>query len=117
MEIPSLGGSPDKVDITTLEDHSYHYMAGITDYGDMEYKFLYESGASANYRTLKTLELSQPTMTEGTSVGIRIVLGDGTQFDYAADISADIDAAGVNAPITFTLTTGLKSDVTVTYSA
>ena len=35
LEIPSLGGSIDKVDVTTLADASKKYINGIKDYGDL----------------------------------------------------------------------------------
>ena len=41
-EIPALGGTPEKVDTTTLADANKHYINGIKDYGDLSFKFFYD---------------------------------------------------------------------------
>ena len=43
MEVPEMGGTPEKVDVTTLADASRKYIDGIKDYGDLAFKFLYEN--------------------------------------------------------------------------
>jgi len=39
MEVPELGGSPEKIDITTLADTSRRFIPGIKDYGDLVTSF------------------------------------------------------------------------------
>ena len=43
MEVPEMGGTPEKVDVTTLADASRKYIDGVKDYGDLAFKFLYEN--------------------------------------------------------------------------
>ena len=42
MECPALGGSREKVDITTLADGAYKYIAGLKTQEDLAFKFLYD---------------------------------------------------------------------------
>lgn len=116
QSIPSLGGAPEKVDVTTLADSAYHYINGIKDYGDLDFKFLYDnSEATSNYRVLKGYE--------NTKISIQVELPDalssgtgthhGTQFTFDAMISVSLDDADVNAALTFTCTAALQSDITV----
>ena len=37
-EVPEIGGSPEKVDVTTLADNAKRYINGIKDYGDLDFK-------------------------------------------------------------------------------
>ena len=118
QEIPSLGGSPEKVDVTTLADSAYHYINGIKDFGDLDFKFLYDnSDASSNYRVLKGCESED-------KVSIKIELpdaltssGTGTTFVFDAGVSVSLDDAAVNAALTFTCSCALQSDITVSNPA
>ena len=49
QEIPSLGGTPEKIDVTCLADGNKKYINGLVDYGDLAFKFLYDnSDAQSN---------------------------------------------------------------------
>ena len=110
QSIPSLGGTPDKVDITTLADAARHYMNGIKDYGDLAFKFLYipaDSTASVacNYTTVKAFDDDE----EHACV---VTLADNTAFEFDATIVPSLDEAEVNQALTFTVNCGLTSDIT-----
>ena len=108
QSIPSLGGDIEKVDVTTLADGARQYINGIKDYGDLEFKFLYDNAEStSNYRVLRTAELS------GDTKAIKIELPDETVFQFAADVAVSIDEAEVNQALTFTCSCGLQSDIGV----
>lgn len=106
QEIPSLGGTPDKVDITCLGDSNKKYINGLIDYGDLAFKFLYDnSGAASNYRVLKGL----------TGVNyFKIAFPDGTEFAFSGECSCSMDSAAVNAALTFTANIALNSSIVVT---
>lgn len=107
QSIPSLGGEPEKVDVTTLADGERHYINGIKDFGDLDFSFLYDNSTSgSNYRTLKT--------AEGSTKAVKITLPDTTTFEFAANLSVSLDEAGVNDALTFTCSCGLLSDIQVT---
>lgn len=108
MEVPEMGGTPEKVDVTTLSDASKKYIDGIKDYGDLAFKFLYENSEGSAYRTLRGYE------DAGTFADFKVELPDGTAFAFSGQVSTKIDSAAVNAALTFTATISLNSDMTVT---
>ena len=108
QEVPELGGSAEKVDVTTLADGNYKYINGIKDFGDLAFKFLYDnSGAQSNYRICRGLE------EDGTVINWQVEFPDGTTFEFAGEASTAIDSASVNSALTFTLNITLNSDITV----
>ena len=109
QEVPSLGGTPDKVEVTTLADASRRYIKGIKDYGDSTFKFLYQNDtATSNYRICRGLEEA------GKVVDWKVEFPDGTAFALSGEASTSIDEGAVNAAVTFTLNINLNSDITVT---
>ena len=108
QEVPDLGGSAEKVDVTTLADANYKYINGIKDFGDLEFKFLYSnSGTESNYRICRGLEEA------GKVVEWKVSFPDGTSFEFSGEPSTTIDGQSVNSAITFTLNITLNSDITV----
>ena len=109
QEVPDLGGSVDKVEVTTLADGSKKYIAGIKDYGDLEFKFLYDNSlATSNYRVLKALEVA------GTIEEYTITFPDTTIFTFSASVMITIDSAKVGDALTFTAGFTLNTDIIVT---
>lgn len=106
QEIPSLGGTPDKVDVTCLADGNKKYINGLVDYGDLAFKFLYDnSSETSNYRVLKSL----------TGINhFKITFPDNTAFSFTGECSCSLDAASVNAALTFTANIALNSEIEVT---
>ena len=108
QEVPELGGSAEKVDVTTLADGNYKYINGIKDFGDLAFKFLYDnSGETSNYRICRGLE------EDGVVINWQVEFPDGTTFEFAGEASTAIDSASVNSALTFTLNITLNSDITV----
>ena len=109
QEVPELGGKVDKVEVTTLKDASKKYIQGIKDYGDLEFKFLYDnSSVTANYRILKGLE------TAGTIVEFEVEFPDTTTFTFSASVATTIDSAKVGDALTFSANLTLNSDIVPT---
>ena len=112
QEIPDLGGSVDKVEVTTLADGSKKYIAGIKEYGDLEFILLYDNtDASSNYRVLKGFEDLEVADT------FQVVLPDETTFDFTASVSTKIAGAKVGDALTFSAMFTLNSDIVVTNPA
>lgn len=107
QEIPSLGGSPDKVDITTLADGSKRYMNGIKDYGDLAFKFIYEEDQFSELDSLgeNTIVSWQVGIPDGASGAI------GTKATFTGSAVVSLDSASVGAALTYTLTIALDSDI------
>ena len=101
-DIPDMGATPEKLDVTTLADASRQYIEGIKDYGDLEFTFIYESGADGNYAKLAALEGQQDCA---------VTFPDGSKFTFSGEISLRIVGVGVNAVITFVMAVALSSDI------
>ena len=108
QEIPDLGGSVEKVEVTTLADGSKKYIAGIKEYGDLEFVLLYDNAdVTSNYRVIKGFE------DLGTSDTFQVALPDGTTFDFSATVTTVIAGASVGDALTFTAMFTLSSDIVV----
>ena len=99
LEIPSLGGSVDKVDVTTLADASKKYINGIKDYGDLAFKFNY---AKEQFTTLNGLT---------GSINFKVTLPDSTTATFSGEPSVSLEGVGVGAAMTYTLNISLDSDI------
>lgn len=110
QECPELGGTAEKVDVTTLADGNYKYINGIKDFGDLAFTFLYDnSGAESNYRICRGLEEA------GKIVEWKVEFPDGTGFEFSGEASTTINSASVNSALTFALNITLNSDIAVTH--
>jgi len=108
MEVPEFGGTPEKIDVTTLSDTSKKYIPGIKDYGDLVFKFLYDNtGSTSNYRVLKGLE------DNGITATFKLLYPDGTAHQFNAIPSVKLDAGAINGALTFSATMMLQSDIAV----
>lgn len=102
---PELGGTPEKIDVTTLEDSIKQYINGVKDYGDLEFTFLYDGDKSdSSFKTLKAAEGNPDTYT--------LELPDGTSFSWTADVSVRMSSIEVNGALTFIASFAMQSDVT-----
>ena len=103
-DIPDMGATPEKLDVTTLADEYRQYINGVKDFGDLEFNFIYESGADGNYAQLAALE--------GKGVQECVVtFPDNATFSFEGDISVRILGVGVNAVITFAMSVALQSEI------
>lgn len=103
-DIPDMGASPEKLDVTTLADEYRQYINGVKDFGDLEFNFIYESGADGNYATLAAME------GQGVKECV-VTFPDGATFTFSGDISVRILGVGVNAVITFAMSVALQSEI------
>lgn len=112
MEVPELGAAPEKIDVTTLSSPVKEYIPGIKDYGDLVFKFLYESGKSGNYQTLKTLGEAYAG-DENTVAEFQLAYPDGSTHTFKAIPAVKMDAGAINGALTFSATMLLQSDIEV----
>jgi len=107
QDIPDLGGSVEKVEITTLADASRRYINGIKDYGDLAFNFLYGGEVTDSFMILSGLE------TAGVTKEWVVTLPDSTTFTFSGFPSVKLTGAGINAALTFTLNIALSSDIVI----
>lgn len=109
MSVPELGGDPEQVEVTTLQDSVRKYIPGIKDPGDLEFQFLYDNGAAtSNFRIMRGLQET------GAATPFKVVFPDGTEWAFTAIVNVKIDSGEVNAALTFTVSMMLQSEFEVT---
>lgn len=99
LEVPALGGSVDKVDVTTLADASKKYIKGLIDYGDLQFKFNY---AKEQFKALDALT---------GSIGFQVKLPDETMATFSGEPTVSLESASVGAAMTYTLSIALDSEI------
>ena len=112
QEFPDIGGAPEQIDITTLDDAMMHYMNGLKDVGTMEFTFLFDKqdNASSNYQILCGLE------DAGNVVSWEVKLPTGTKFHWDGEVSVTLSGAGVNAAVQFVANIGVATDIQRVYA-
>lgn len=92
MEIPDLGGVAESIEVTVLADAAHKYVDGLISYGDsLAFKFLYEKA-----------QFTQLAEAEGSQTW-KVTLPDGAMCTFGGAASVKLDAVGVNAALTYTL--------------
>ena len=112
---PDMGGDPEKVDVTNLNDSVRRYIKGVKDLGDLDFGFYYnsadenpnvsESDVAASYSTLRALDKA------GTKVYFKLIYPDGTGYSWNGTVSVKRVAAEVNQAISFMLRVMCESDL------
>lgn len=112
QSFPDIGGAPDQIDITTLDDAMMHYMNGLKDAGSMEFTFLFdkENKSTSNYQVLCGLE------DAGTAVSWEVKLPSGTKFHWDGEVAVTLSGAGVNEALHFTANIGIATDIERVYA-
>jgi hypothetical protein len=108
-DIPDMGATPEKLDVTTLSDDVRKYINGVKDFGDLEFNFIYESGVDGNYAVLNGIVEQEDNKAGLTQCSV--AFPDGTTFSFKGEISLRILGVGVNAVITFAMSVALSEDI------
>lgn len=94
QEIPSLGGTSESIEITTLADAAHMYTDGLISYGDsLSFKFLYGDN-NTQFMELNALEGSQKW---------KVTLPDASECTFNGGCTVALDGVGTNAALTYTL--------------
>lgn len=94
LGIPELGGTVDKIEITTLDSTAHEYMNGLENYGDsLDFQFLYKDVQFDTLNKLKgeiewKIELPSPSKMSAT---------------FSGESYVRLDAAAGNDKVTYTL--------------
>ena len=112
QSIPEMGGTPEKIDVTTLADEAKQYINGVVDNGDLEFVFLYDAHkTTSSYKILKGLQ------DKKTVASYRVTFPDGTTFTFTAEVSVRTGAVEVNGALTFTASFALQSEIDVGFGS
>jgi ribosomal protein L10 len=100
--------------VTTLADGVRRYINGIKDYGDLDFTFLYSNeDDNASFRKIREFEKAGKKVSVKIGVPGEDGTADQTTFTFDAVLSAGLNEAGVNDPLTYTVTAGLQSDIVI----
>lgn len=92
--VPQVGGDPEQVDVTTLDDSNKKYIAGIQDMDSLEFTFLYDKDV---FTELKALQ------TAGTSTQFELKYPDDAKCTFTGDVTVKMGGGEVNGAYQFTL--------------
>lgn len=98
LEVPEIGGEPEKIDVTTLADTVKKSIPGVKDLGDLSFKFLYDTTTFKTINALKGVQSFQITFSDKMTV----------TFD--AIPSVKLGGAAINGALTFSIGMSLQSE-------
>lgn len=112
-EFPDLGGDPNKVDNSAIDDEYKQYENGQKDAGEIKFRFRYRSAAEkAQYTAIRAIE------TAGTDTDWKVTLFDGATVAFKGTAATKLlTGGGPDSPVDWQLTIGLSSDLTFTPAA
>jgi len=111
-EIPEIGGAPDTVESTTLDNLVYRsYVKGLQDLGTLDFPFNLESpSASSNINIISGLDAD-------TQYGWKITYASGITVTFKSKPSYSFNAVGINEIESFTLHLVPEDEPTITVPA
>lgn len=111
--VPEMGGTPELIDVTNLEDGIKRSILGIGDAGTLDFEFYAtddETDTTAQIRD--TWNILRGYQTAGSSMRWKLEYPDGEGFVWDGKCSVRRQSTGVNQAVKFTLTVGLDTELT-----
>lgn len=107
QNIPDLGGTPNKIDVTCLDDTVTKSIPGIQELGDMAFTF-FNDNAEGSAETV----LFGKYNTDKLAVhDFELVLSNGVKYTFSGTIALVQKGGGINTAATFDLNVYLTSDI------
>lgn len=110
--VPEMGGTPERIDVTNLEDGVKRSILGIGDNGTIDFEFYgtdNETDTSAQIRD--TWNVLRAYQTAGTILNWKLEYPDGEGFTWKGTCSVRRQAVTVNSAIKFTLSVGTETEI------
>lgn len=107
FNVPEMGGTPERIDVTNLEDGQKRSILGIQDAGTIDFEFYAtedETDTAAQIRD--TWNILRGYQTAGTMLMWKLEYPDGEGFTWQGACSVRRQQTGVNTAIKFTLSVG-----------
>ena len=113
FNVPEMGGTPEMIDVTNLEDAMKRNIPGIGDTGTLDFEFYAtESETDTTSQIRDTWNILRGYQTAGTTMMWKLAYPDGEGFTWKGKCTVRRQAVGVNSAIKFTLTVGLETGFT-----
>jgi hypothetical protein len=111
--VPEMGGTPETIDVTNLEDAIKRNIPGIGDTGMLEFEFYATEGETDTTAQIRdTWNILRGYQTAGDAMMWKLEYPDGEGFTWKGKCTVRRQAVGVNNAIKFTLAIGLESELT-----
>ena len=108
QNIPDLGGTPNKIDVTCLDDDVTKSIPGIQELGDMAFTF-FNDNSEGSAETV----LFQAYNTDKLKVhDFELVLSNGVKYTFSGQIALVQKGGGINTAATFDLNVYLTTEIT-----
>ena len=108
--VPEMGGTPEQIDVTNLEDAMKRSILGIQDTGTLDFEFYAtEDETDTSSQIRDTWNILRGYQTAGTQMMWKLEYPDGEGFTWKGKCSVRRQAVDVNQAIKFTLTIGLDT--------
>lgn len=113
FNVPEMGGTPEQIDVTNLEDSHKRSILGIQDVGTLDFEFYATEGETDTTSQVRdTWNVLRGYQTAGTVLNWKLEYPDGEGFTWKGTCSVRRQAVSVNSAIKFTLTIGLDTALT-----
>ena len=111
--VPEMGGTPEQIDVTNLEDSIKRSILGIQDTGTLDFEFYAtEDETDTSSQIRDTWNILRGYQTAGDTMMWKLEYPDGEGFTWKGKCSVRRQSVGVNQAIKFTLTIGLDTALT-----
>ena len=113
FSVPEMGGTPDTIDVTNLEDAIKRNIPGIGDTGILEFEFYAtEDETDTTTQIRDTWNILRGYQTAGDAMLWKLEYPDGEGFTWKGKCTVRRQSVGVNEAIKFTLSVGLETGLT-----
>lgn len=111
--VPEMGGTPERLDVTNLEDSHKRSILGIGDVSDTNFGFYATKDETDTAEQVRdTWNILQGYQTAGTVLNWKLEYPDGHGYTWKGTCAVKRDAVTVNTAIKFTLAVGLDTELT-----
>jgi hypothetical protein len=113
FNVPEMGGTPEMLDVTNLEDAMKRNIPGIGDTGTLDFEFYATEDETDTASQIRdTWNILRGYQTAGDTMMWKLEYLDGEGFTGKGKCTVRRQAVGVNSAIKFTLTVGLETGFT-----
>lgn len=113
FNVPEMGGTPEQIDVTNLEDSHKRSILGIQDTGTLDFEFYAtENEEDTTAQIRDTWNILRAYQSAGDTMMWKLEYPDGEGFTWKGKCSLRRQSVGVNSAIKFTLTVGLETELT-----
>ena len=111
--VPEMGGTPETIDVTNLDDATKRSILGIQDLGSLEFEFYAtEDEIDTSSQIRDTWNILRGYQTAGTALMWKLEYPDGEGFTWQGKCSVRRTSQGINEAGKFTLSVGLETALT-----